>query len=480
MKKIISILIFFIIITGLSCKKDFIELIPIDKPTADLLFKTDNDFNNAIVGVYAALRDAYRNMYTFSDIRGDDAWKEVIREVPDYHSDKFIMTSESGVLSSVWEDYFQAIYRIKFLLAKLEEADPTKVTKKDSYTIEAKFLRALVYFDLVRIFGDVPLVTKPLSIQESYEYGRENVDKVYNEIIIPDLVAAEGLSAKYTGSDVGRPTKGAAKALLGKVYLTRKDFAKAETKLQEVTSLGYSLLGNYNDLFDYTKNEHHSEYIFDIEYEKGDLGMGSPWTSSFLPMSPEFSTFLGVAGVGGETFNPTMNIARAFDDPNDKRFYVTVDTLGGFYDKTGKFVKFIQAATYTRKYIVPISISSDSPANWKYIRYADVLLMYAEALNENNKTDDALTYLNMVRTRAGVGTFSGLTKDETRDKIYLERRLELSFEGHRWFDLVRTGTALSTMTSQGMKNYMTVFPVPLSQIQVMNNPALFPQNPGYE
>ena len=129
--------------------------------------------------------------------------------------------------------------------------------------------------------------------------------------------------------------------------------------------------------------------------------------------------------------------------------------------------------------MVRLLASCDSRANWKVIRYADVLLMYAEALNENGKTSEAITYLNMVHKRAGLTEYSNLTQDQTRENIYLERRLELSFEGHRWFDLVRTGRALSVMAPMGMKDYMTVFPLPLSQIQLINDPAIFPQNKGY-
>jgi len=106
--------------------------------------------------------------------------------------------------------------------------------------------------------------------------------------------------------------------------------------------------------------------------------------------------------------------------------------------------------------------------------------MYAEALNENGKVVEATNYLNQIRTRAGVTTYSNLGKDDLREKIYQERRLELAFEGHRWFDLVRTGRALSTMQAFGMKDYMTVFPVPLSQVQLINDRSVFPQNPGYD
>ena len=124
--------------------------------------------------------------------------------------------------------------------------------------------------------------------------------------------------------------------------------------------------------------------------------------------------------------------------------------------------------------------ANDSRANWKVIRYADVLLMLAEAMNENGKTDEAIGYLNMIRRRAGVPEYSGLSQDEARQKIWLERRFEFYLEGQRWFDLVRTGQALTLMAQYGMKPYMTIFPIPQAQIEIINNKTVFPQNPGYE
>ena len=134
---------------------------------------------------------------------------------------------------------------------------------------------------------------------------------------------------------------------------------------------------------------------------------------------------------------------------------------------------------YTKKYLTRTTTNNDSPANWKVIRYADVILMYAEALNENGKTTEALTWLNMIRERAGVSAYSGLSQAETREAIYLERRLELSFEGHRWFDLVRYGRAYETMAWKGMRPYMTVFPIPWNQMQIVNDPSILWQNEGY-
>jgi hypothetical protein len=478
MKKIIFMIALLPLFT-LSCSKHFIDINPISTVSVDAVFKTDKDFQDAVIGSYSVLRNQYLNFWMFGDLRSDDSWKEVSKNISSYYVDVFIIDANDALLKSTWINYYNLIAGANTVLAKIATADSTIVTNKNRHIGEAKFLRALAYFDLVRIFGNVPEVTTPITIAQGYKAGRTAIDKIYNEVIIPDLLDAQNkLPKKYTGADVGRATQGAAKALLGKVYLTRKDFANAETKLQEVTSLGYSLLPNYNDLFDYSKDEHHSEYIFDIEYQDNLGGLGSGYTNSFLPLSAPLLTFYGIAGQGGEENNPTQALLAAFE-PNDKRKTVTVDGSGGFIDGSGNFIKFLQCHTITKKYITSESVANDSKVNWKVLRYADVLLMYAEALNENGKTSNALDYLNQIRTRAGLPSYSGLTQDDTREKIYKERRVELGMEGHRWFDLLRTGRAYDSLQASGMKSYMTVFPVPLSEVQLVNDPSLFPQNAGY-
>lgn len=464
----------------MSCSKKFIDLLPISSVSVDVVYKTDKDYLDALTATYNTLQQQYQNFYIFGDVRGDDSWQSIYKNNSWSFSDAFVISSSDPLMHSTWQNYYQAIFRINTILEKIKDVDVSVVKNKERYIAEAKFLRALSYFDLVRIFGDVPMIITSLSIEEGYQKGRENLDNIYAKVIIPDLLAAEnGLPLKYSGNDAGRPTKGAAKAILGRVYLTLKDFQKTEAKLQEVTTIGYSLLPNYNDLFDYTKNEHHSEYIFDIEYEQG-IGEGSRLTNAFAPNSQPFTSFFGIGGNGDEQNSPTQVLINLFD-PKDRRKDVTVGVTGGFFNRDSVFIKLPSNTnqTYTKKYITPVVAANDSRANWKVIRYADVLLMYAEALNENGKTNDALGYLNMVRTRAGLAGYSNTTKEDTRDKIYLERRLELSFEGVRWFDLLRTGQAYAVMQKYGMLPYMTVFPVPLSQIQLINNPSIYPQNKGY-
>jgi tetratricopeptide (TPR) repeat protein len=484
MKHIINILLLAGCFIISSCGKSFIERPPVSAATIDVLYKTDKDFQDAVMGTYQALRNQYTNFWQFGDLRGDDAFIQVSNQPTSTNIDVFSLNSSDALLTSTWANYYIVINLANNIITKIANADAAVVKNKDRYLGEAKFLRALAYFDLVRIFGDVQMITNIPTADEVAKIPRTPAATIYSDIIIKDLVEAGAkLPQSYTGTEVGRATKGAAKAILGKVYLTIKDFQKAETVLQELTTTPYTyaLLPNYNDLFDYSKNEHHSEYIFDIEYEEGLGGLGSNWTNAFMPNVTALLNYYGIKGGFGESICPTMLFVNLWQ-PADKRKDISVQCCGQWKNPTTGAVTTFSSQTsqsYTMKYITAVATQNDSKANWKVIRYADVLLMYAEALNENGKTALALTPLNQVHTRAGLAAFSTLTQTETRDNIALERRFELCFEGQRWFDLVRTGKALTACAPVGMKDYMTVFPVPLSQVRVMNNPTLFPQNNGY-
>ncbi|QDK79938.1 RagB/SusD family nutrient uptake outer membrane protein [Spirosoma sp. KCTC 42546] len=479
MKKILFFLLGPALIS--SCSKDFIELLPKSNVSVDVVYKTDKDFQDAITASYNTLQTQYQNFWKFGDLPGEDIAEEIPNQAENVAIDQFNANSRLAIISNSWQNYYRMIFRANTILTKIEAVDAAVVVNKNRHIGEAKFLRALAYFDLVRIFGDVPMVTRPITAEETYKTGREKADKIYDEVIINDLLDAEAkLPASYSGVDVGRPTKGAATALLGRVYLTRKDFVNAEAKLLKVTTMGYALLPNYKDLFDYSKNEHHSEYIFDIEYEEG-INEGSGFPLQFFPFAKVIMDYYGfLSGTPGNSGSPTETLYNAFD-PSDPRRAITVNygiTLNGTFIPVP--TQSVQASkSFTTKYIAPSAIPSDSKANWKVIRYADVLLMLAEAMNENGKTSQALTYLNQVRERARVTAYANLSQSDLREKIYLERRFELTLEGHRWFDLIRTGRALATLQKLGMKPNMTVFPLPLTQVQIINDPAVLPQNPGY-
>lgn len=469
----------------LACSKKFIEISPVSTVSVDLVYATDKDFSDAVTAAYAVYQAEYANFWQYGDVRGDDARSGLVSNLSVSDMDKFILNNDADILTNSWRNYYKIIDRANNVLTKIANADANIVKNKNRYIGEAKFLRALAYFNLVRIFGDVPLTTTPLPVDATYKTPRKKTDTVYSSLIIPDLLDAETkLPNSYTGADLGRATKGAAKSLLGKVYLTVHDFAKAEAKLQEVTAMGYALLPKYNDLFDYTKNEHHSEYIFDIEYEEG-INEGSIFTTQFSlsfqgggVLATIMASYYGLpAAGGGDQGCPTDQLFAAFPAGDQRKDISAAKglTVNGVYTP----ISTTGIGSFTLKYMVPMLKANDSRANWKVIRYADVILMYAEALNENGKTAEALTWLNRVRTRAGVPSYAGLSQDDTREKIYLERRLELSMEGHRWFDLVRTGRALATMAPLGMKPHMTIFPVPQAQVEIIHDASIFPQNPGY-
>ena len=477
MKKYINIFVCICLFFS-SCTPDFINRVPISTATQDLYYQSDKDFQDALTGVYAAIRSQYSSMYIYSDQRADDSWVAQAKNNSATYSDQFTMHSGDGQISSTWQNYYQAIYRANLLLERIEGVD---IPNKARYIAETRFLRAVCYFDLVRIFGDVPSITTVLSVADCYATPRTSVQSIYNEIILPDLLSAEGvLLASYPSADVGRPTRGAVKGLLGRVYLTLHDFQNAEIKLQEVTTLGYDLEPDYESIF-YPATEHHKGYIWDIEYEAG-VGCGSRFGNDFSPNDANISAYFGIRGTCNEWNNPTREFMDMFE-PGDIRKIISVGEYGGFTRSNGEWQQLQGgcAQTYTKKYMVAGSpASGDSPANWKYIRYADVLLILAEAMNENVKTAEAIPHLNRVRARAQVSEYPlTMNQADTRAAIELERRLELCFEGHRWFDLLRWGKAYETCRSIGMEPHMTVFPIPLSQLQLINDPAILWQNPGY-
>lgn len=470
-----------------SCSK-FIDINPESQAITNQAYKTDADFKGAIIGIYNGLQDPYEDFWQFGDLRGDDVKQAALRNTGMVRVDNFVMDPSDGLVEGNWRDFYNIIYRINVLLSEIKTKDESVVPNKAQYISEAKFIRALIYFDLVRIWGAVPKVTTPLTIEEASETGRTEPDSIYDEIIIPDLQDAESnLPAKYDGSDVGRATKGAATALLGKVYLTTHNFVKAETELQKVTTMGYALLDNFNDLFDYT-NEHGSEYIFDIEYIDGGLGLGSNFAYFGVESQDVGGDLIKALSIkynlsgpeAGGSGTPSDALFSIFDSTRDKRMSITA--ARGIYDQNGNWVPVngrSLVTAFTQKYYTARIDPNDTKANWRVIRYAGVLLMYAEALNENGKGNLALTYLNKVRTRAGLDEYSGLNQEEIRKEIYLERRRELYMEGNRWFDLVRTGRALEVMEPYGMKPYNMLFPIPQDQIDVVNNSSVFAQNPGY-
>lgn len=490
MKKIILILVITSSLFG-SCDDKLLELAPVSDINSENFYSNQQDMVNAVNAAYAGLRLTglfNQGLYYLSEMRSDNTFASW---VPGNSFDTesiyyFTVIPSNGFVNSLWNDAYAAILRCNVVLDRIDVVDMDQ-TFKEQLKGEVRFLRALEYFYLVQLFGDVPLVVKEISVQEAYELGRTPAQEVYNQII-EDLKFAEGvLPPSYADSDIGRVTSGAAKGILAKVYLTLKNYAEAKTKLEEVIdSKRYQLLPDYAQLWD-LKHENSSESLFEIQYKKGGTGTGSPFANAFAPRGSG-QVVVPVGGTGSVN-SPTVDMANAYET-EDLRKDISMES--GFVNKDGEFFPYM----YPKKYLDVPFIDGDADNNWPVLRYADVLLMYAEVLNEITFEPDgrAFDLLNQIRERAGLEFKTSTHEDaglritnqqEFRLAMEQERRVELAFENHRWFDLLRTGRALEVMNAKReilnipseVPEYQLLYPIPLQVID--NNPSVIHQNLGY-
>ena len=466
-----------------ACSDSFLDLKPISTATSDNFYRTADDFKNAVNGAYAGLQSGglTGNSYVFGEITSDNTVAVASGSVTDQDEfDRFYIKTTNPFISGRWNDAYSVIARYNTILDKIGPAVIDE-TLKNRYIAETKFLRAVVYFTLVQTFGDVPLILKPVATpDEGYEYGRSPKAEIYAQIE-KDLSEAESvLPVSYPAADLGRATKGAAKSYLGKVYLTQKKYRPAAAKLKEVIDLGiYMLLPSYADVFR-VANKNHKESIFDVQYKSGGANEGNSWPNTFAPQNSGNA----VIAFGGDGNNqPTLDIINAYETGDLRK---DVSVASSYTNAAGQVIP----DRYIKKYYdVPVA-KNDNGNNIPLIRYADVLLMYAEALNETSYQADgeALANLNLVRSRAGLAkkTAADLpTQQAFRLAIEQERRVELAFEGHRWFDLVRTDRAVTVLNSKkeqirlvaDLTTNNLIFPVPQSQIDI--NKDKIKQNPGY-
>jgi tetratricopeptide (TPR) repeat protein len=430
-----------------SCKK-FLETKQYDRSNEAAFYKTTSDFEQAIIGAYSSLEGLYSSgnfYFLLTDMRSDNTSVYVpggsAGPLSKSEYDDFTLTSNNEHLLGYWNISYSLIQKTNDIITFLASANIDQA-KKSQYKGEAEVLRALTYFNLVRLYGDVPLVLARFNnIDDSYKKGRNTADEVYAQIIT-DLTEAETLlvTNRNTGDNSGRADKGIAASLLGNVYLTQKKFTEAAAEFKKVIDMNaYTLMPNYPDLFK-SGQQGNSETIWQAYFLAGVSGLGSSFPNYSAPLNSE--SVLIQTGVAFGWNQPTADIQNAYDMKDVRR-----NSIADGFTKGG--------ASYPYKYIknyVDIAAGTGdgtSGKDWYILRYADVLLMYAEAVNEAVGPANAYSSVNMVRVRAGLDPLpAGLTKEQFRDAVYLEERRESPFEGHRWFDLVRTGRALTVMNSK--------------------------------
>jgi tetratricopeptide (TPR) repeat protein len=430
-----------------SCKK-FLETKQFDRSNEAAFYKSASDFEQAVVGAYSSLANLYSSgnfYFLLTDIRSDNASVYVpggsAGPLSKSEYDDFTLTSNNEHLLGYWDVSYSLIQKTNDIITFLADVD-FDPAKKNQYRGEAEVLRALAYFNLVRLYGDVPLVLERFeNIDDSYRKGRNTVDEIYAQII-RDLKDAETLlvTNRNTGDNSGRADKGIALSLLGNVYLTQKKFSEAATEFKKVIDMNaYSLLANYSDLFK-SGQQGNSETIWQAYYLAGVSGLGSSFPNFSAPLNSE--TVLIQTGLAFGWNQPTADIQNAYELKDVRR-----SSIGDGFTKTGTYYPY----KFIRNYVDIAAGTGDgnSGKDWYILRYADLLLMYAEAVNESQGPANAYSSIDKVRVRAGLDPLpTGLTKDQFREAVYLEERRESPFEGHRWFDLVRTGRALTVMNAK--------------------------------
>lgn len=456
MKKILYILIGLLFST--SCSNDFVELTPHDFLNPEGFYKTKDDYNAAVLAAYAKLQGQVGLYFELVEWRSDnlDLPAPTAGTQDRYNINKFQETSANGILQNSWANFYNGIFRTNVITDRIGNANFDE-NLKNQFEAEARFIRALSYFNVVRIWGDAPIVLNEVSAAESLKIGRSPASEVY-EVIESDLeFAIANLPTSYPSTDFGRATSGAAKALLGKVYLTEKKYSQTITILNEVVGQ-YDLLPNIADVFD-PNNKTNNEIIFSIRFNKEVLGEGHGlWF-----------------GITDKSTSPlTSKLKDSYSSNDDRKALIEYEATGNQL-VPGKY--FDTSSTATRNY----------GNDFILLRQADVVLMLAEALNEQSyePNGQAFVYLNKVRKRAGL---SELTQTELssqmnfRNAVLDERNLEFPLEAQRWFDLIRTNTAQTEIESGigvNIQDYQLLYPVPQAEIEKINNPSIFYQNDGY-
>ncbi|MEO9003891.1 MAG: RagB/SusD family nutrient uptake outer membrane protein [Ginsengibacter sp.] len=474
-----------------ACDKQLLYPVPESILTTANAFNTAKDLNLATLGVYSAYQARLPHDYELIGAPSDNMYAEYFATAPGI-ADIALLTvsSDNPKLNSFWKDTYNGIFRANSVLINIDKPTDYGATQKEQLTGEAKFMRALFYFDLVRIFGGVPAVTSAINFTDARQLPRASEEDIYN-LIVTDLKDAVASLPPPTSIATGRASKAAALAFLGKVYVYRANWTEAKSSLEQLFSgYNYKLVTNYRDLFR-IETEDNSEVIFKIPYVSGTNGQSL--TYDLIPNGGAY----GISTGGNRVCRPTWDLETAFEK-EDSRLEATIEDSSKAY--IAKPADSPIWYPYFTKWVVPTSIATSSGLDIPVFRLADMILLYAEALYHLGKPDEALVQINKVRERAFGNTahdytMADISTDETfMDKLLLERRLELAVENNRWFDLVRSGRFTSVLTTiQGEYNpstgkavliplnakpFMKYFPIPYEQIQLAA-PGILKQNDGY-
>lgn len=449
MKKILYLgLVSIVLTSSIACSK--LTEDPESALVAEQFYLNEGQAIAAVNGTYRKLYESGQSLYnslfqigvemaTDDYEAGPRARNAHVRAISNLTHD-----ASNDRMEQLWKQSYDAINASNINILQIEQMTDEQISPaiRERLIREAKFLRALHYFNLVRWFGSVPLVLKPvetLSAEELY-VSKSSEEEVYAQIVI-DLQEASALPnyQSYADNDKGRASSGAAKSLLAKVYLTQEDWANARIQAKDVIdNEGYALFSDFADVFD-IEQKNGVEHIFSAQFQGNSGYQGNSLASRSAP-----ADIPGINGDYADALHAEGGLYTAFAT-DDKRLPITF-TLGKTSPVDGKYYALTKPQFNKYYDETVVGNQSQSSVNTPIIRYAEVLLIYAEAENElNGATEEARTALNAVRSRAGITlASSGQSRDVFRELLFEERRKELVYEYQRWFDLVRRGAAYYT------------------------------------
>lgn len=509
MKSIYISVFSLMLVIGASSCTDLLEQSDPNAVTVDNYFKTENDIQLAVNGIYQSLRssDAVgENSGLYTDERSDDTGTNdnQSNSGEPFQFNNFSLLPSNTWLKNHWNALYQTITRSNIVLSNIDNITFADADNKVKLTAEAKFLRAYIYFQLVRKWGDVPLVTKQLvTTDEITQFtARVKKEEVYNQIIadLKDVIGSP-LSNLQTGANVGRVSKAAGNALLGQVYLTMAttldqsgkaaNLASAKTYLE--AAYGMKTFGtlkdiSYTDVFDVSKKSTCPELIFQIVNKQGDLNYSSSIAANTQAKGETINSLKPSTGTGANVTHDLVNDYETGDLRKDFSMkYANDVTVQDWF-----ITKFRDASTTA-------GINGYGGNDWVLIRYADVILMLAEVNMYLGNDTQAITYLDMVRERAKMPSYAASKLDASYASKYPtlklailhERRVELAFEHHRWFDLLRTFTTQELVTYMQSKKQLDFgnaklsnftlkdryYPIPFDENKL--DPIKMYQNEGY-
>ena len=500
MTKVLSIIAIALLIGVTSCKKSFLDVKPTSDITAGNFYQTQLDIEQAVTGVYAGLRDWPVDIYWYmSEVRSNNYFVTSDGAQRDWYDfSNFSANPSDGTLNATWSSLYSTINRANQVLESIDNVPFTDPALKTQYKSEVKFIRAFAYFQLVRLWNKVPLVEKVISPSEALKIKQSDPAVIYKFITSELNSIKDSLPPAYTKSaDDGRATEWAVKGILGKVYLTMAGYPLKQTNMLDSARIvlkdiidhqgqypHLSITNTYADLFGYKNDNKHN--IFEVQYISGGLGEGTTYPSQNIPPGISLSLVSVRSLLFTSSVQVSQNLMDSYDS-NDVRFDVTIDTAYTTNNNppqeghTPFFKKFVDFG------LTDLTNYDDWPENFPLLRYEDVVLMYAEVLNDQAGAPpaEALNILNAIRTRSGLAPETPATKEDFALALENERRHEFADEGKYWFDLVRTERAIPVMNAwfqatgqnKTIDEHNLFYPIPQTEIDIY--PDLYQQNPGY-